>query len=455
MASGFSFAQWATTPCSRCRWGVVFLEVLERVERYSVAELERGHRVLLARRVAIDLCGWLAVPTREDTISPVRTERNGRRIRWRSAQPHSSISTERSCEPTQRGCGWSRSGRRAGWPRESSCAAPAFWPCTTSAWSTWRRRRPAPCPRSPASRKRRFGSAPTPGTSAGWRRRPPRTGSPRCASTRREGHAVWLLTSSSPYASECAVRQFGLDGHDCTIYELADGRFTGRPRRPDLLRRGQDSLGRAPGAGRRPRPERQLLLHGQPDRSPPAGARRSPARREPGPPPAPSGPPARLAHPRLALKADVDMPPAFSGSLRSVANAFVPTPRIRPFPRRFCRGLPRASQPSAPELRLDGNEHGRRPAPRAPTGPRLRGGSSGAPAGPGEAQERHEADEVEGRRREHEWRAPRDARPDGRGASAGAPRLAHDHEERQGGRWLHGRGQPPVRAGRARAPAGL
>lgn len=46
------------------------------------------------------------------------------------------------------------------------------------------------------------------------------------------GHAVWLLTSSSPYASECAVRQFGLDGYDCTIYELADGRFTGRPVAP-------------------------------------------------------------------------------------------------------------------------------------------------------------------------------------------------------------------------------
>jgi HAD superfamily hydrolase (TIGR01490 family) len=45
---------------------------------------------------------------------------------------------------------------------------------------------------------------------------------------RARGHALVLLTSSSPYESELAVRYFGLDDFRCTRYALdADGRFTG------------------------------------------------------------------------------------------------------------------------------------------------------------------------------------------------------------------------------------
>ena len=44
---------------------------------------------------------------------------------------------------------------------------------------------------------------------------------------RAQGEPVVLLTSSSPYASECAVRQFGLDGFVSTTYDVRDGRFTG------------------------------------------------------------------------------------------------------------------------------------------------------------------------------------------------------------------------------------
>ncbi len=45
---------------------------------------------------------------------------------------------------------------------------------------------------------------------------------------RARGHALVLLTSSSPYESELATRYFGLDDFRCTRYELGpDARFTG------------------------------------------------------------------------------------------------------------------------------------------------------------------------------------------------------------------------------------
>jgi len=49
---------------------------------------------------------------------------------------------------------------------------------------------------------------------------------------RERGELLVLLTSSSAYASEAAVRQFGLDAYLCTRYEIVDGRFTGKPVRP-------------------------------------------------------------------------------------------------------------------------------------------------------------------------------------------------------------------------------
>ncbi len=45
---------------------------------------------------------------------------------------------------------------------------------------------------------------------------------------RAAGHPLVLLTSSSPYASECAVEQFELDDYLSTVYELDNKRFTGR-----------------------------------------------------------------------------------------------------------------------------------------------------------------------------------------------------------------------------------
>ncbi|HUJ24982.1 MAG TPA: HAD family hydrolase [Myxococcales bacterium] len=46
------------------------------------------------------------------------------------------------------------------------------------------------------------------------------------------GDALVLLTSSSPYASENAHAEFGLDAVLCQHYEVRDGRFTGEPLRP-------------------------------------------------------------------------------------------------------------------------------------------------------------------------------------------------------------------------------
>lgn len=44
---------------------------------------------------------------------------------------------------------------------------------------------------------------------------------------RAQGHQLVLLTSSSPYASECATELFKLDAWLSTVYEVVDGRFTG------------------------------------------------------------------------------------------------------------------------------------------------------------------------------------------------------------------------------------
>jgi HAD superfamily hydrolase (TIGR01490 family) len=53
---------------------------------------------------------------------------------------------------------------------------------------------------------------------------------PAVAAHRARGHALVLLTSSSPYESELATRYFGLDDFRCTRYALGpDGRFTGEP----------------------------------------------------------------------------------------------------------------------------------------------------------------------------------------------------------------------------------
>jgi len=51
---------------------------------------------------------------------------------------------------------------------------------------------------------------------------------PVIAAHRAAGHPLVLLTSSSPYASECAVEHFGLDAFLSSTYEVADGRLTGR-----------------------------------------------------------------------------------------------------------------------------------------------------------------------------------------------------------------------------------
>lgn len=51
---------------------------------------------------------------------------------------------------------------------------------------------------------------------------------PVIAAHRAAGHPVVLLTSSSPYASECAVEHFGLDAFLSSVYEVEGGLLTGR-----------------------------------------------------------------------------------------------------------------------------------------------------------------------------------------------------------------------------------
>lgn len=50
---------------------------------------------------------------------------------------------------------------------------------------------------------------------------------PAVDSHKQKGHMTVLLTSSSPYASECAVEQFGLDDAICSAYDVKDNRLTG------------------------------------------------------------------------------------------------------------------------------------------------------------------------------------------------------------------------------------
>jgi len=49
---------------------------------------------------------------------------------------------------------------------------------------------------------------------------------------RKDGDLLVLLTSSSKYASEMAIEEFGLDGALFQGYEVKDGLFTGHPVRP-------------------------------------------------------------------------------------------------------------------------------------------------------------------------------------------------------------------------------
>jgi len=50
---------------------------------------------------------------------------------------------------------------------------------------------------------------------------------------RAEGHALVLLTTSSPYLSRAVQDDLGLDAYGCTSYEVGDdGRFTGGVLRP-------------------------------------------------------------------------------------------------------------------------------------------------------------------------------------------------------------------------------
>jgi len=48
------------------------------------------------------------------------------------------------------------------------------------------------------------------------------------AEHRQQGHQLVLLTSSSLYESEAAIRHFGLDGMLCTRYQVVDGKLNGR-----------------------------------------------------------------------------------------------------------------------------------------------------------------------------------------------------------------------------------
>jgi HAD superfamily hydrolase (TIGR01490 family) len=49
---------------------------------------------------------------------------------------------------------------------------------------------------------------------------------------RSAGQRLVLLTSSSPYESEVASEQFGMDDFLCGRYEIVNGRFTGYPLKP-------------------------------------------------------------------------------------------------------------------------------------------------------------------------------------------------------------------------------
>ena len=49
---------------------------------------------------------------------------------------------------------------------------------------------------------------------------------------RKDGDLLVLLTSSSKYASEMAIEEFGLDGALFQGYEVKDGLFTGHPLKP-------------------------------------------------------------------------------------------------------------------------------------------------------------------------------------------------------------------------------
>jgi HAD superfamily hydrolase (TIGR01490 family) len=59
---------------------------------------------------------------------------------------------------------------------------------------------------------------------------------------RDRGHALVLLTSTSPYESELAARYFGLDHFLCSRYEVIDGRFTGEPVLPLCYGEGKVTL---------------------------------------------------------------------------------------------------------------------------------------------------------------------------------------------------------------------
>ncbi|MFH1532774.1 MAG: HAD family hydrolase [Pseudomonadota bacterium] len=56
---------------------------------------------------------------------------------------------------------------------------------------------------------------------------------------RRAGHRLVLLTSSSPYASACAVAHWGLDDFLSMRYQIVDGRFTGGVVLPLCFREGK------------------------------------------------------------------------------------------------------------------------------------------------------------------------------------------------------------------------
>lgn len=59
---------------------------------------------------------------------------------------------------------------------------------------------------------------------------------------RKRGHLLVLLTSSSPYESELARQQLGLDHSISTRYEVRDGRFTGEVVPPICFGEGKVTL---------------------------------------------------------------------------------------------------------------------------------------------------------------------------------------------------------------------
>ncbi len=65
------------------------------------------------------------------------------------------------------------------------------------------------------------------------------------AKHRAEGDRLVLLTSSSIYASEMALADFGLDAVLCQRYEVRDRRFTGEPIRPICYGPGKVEVARA------------------------------------------------------------------------------------------------------------------------------------------------------------------------------------------------------------------